>query len=147
VTCYKQRVIYEKYGIVTRSRQEAMIIKREKQFAEAEKVKQQQLYCEDGRKAINCNKDGNRCKYHVNHNEYKCNYIGIVGHMRGCEPCMCTKWQLKICTPELCNRFNTETCNKDCCKLWSWRTEKVKEKINNVAQDRCKQSEYVSNTI
>jgi hypothetical protein len=117
VTCYKQRVIYEKYGIVTRSRQEAMIIKREKQFAEAEEKKQQQLYCEDGRKAINCNKDGNRCKYHVNHNEYKCNYIGMVGHMRGCEPCMCTKWQPK------------------------------ERRKKNVAQDRCKQSEYVSETI
>jgi hypothetical protein len=146
VTCYKQNIIFKKYNIKGRNMAEVARMRKERQFAQA--CEHEQLYCDDGRRAINCNKEGKICKYHTKNSEWKCNYIGMEKHMRGCDPCMCTKWQLKVCTPELCNKFDTEVCNKECCKLWNWRTEKAKERRkSNVAQDKSKQSEYVSDTV
>lgn len=115
VTCYKQNIIFKKYNIKGRNMAEVARMRKERQFAQA--CEHEQLYCDDGRRAINCNKEGSKCRYHTKNSEWKCNYIGMEKHMRGCDPCMCTKWQPK------------------------------ERRKSNVAQDKFKQSEYVSDTV
>jgi hypothetical protein len=43
---------------------------------------------------IDCDKEGKKCKYHTISNvEWKCDYISMEHHSRGCDPHHCTKWQ------------------------------------------------------